>query len=581
MALVFLPAICYDGSRKTDGRTGPSDGMSRGLRFRFGKPGNRRPKRGLYRVVILVLVLLIVTIMVVFATGILGFQKRQGEDKTKERGISFGMPGEQGTAKEPEELVNLVDYYADYPEEEREKKKLSPLSQKENSEEEFDRLSNLKMGRGYRMDCQNFLHSMVESGQKFALVYFDFNRFRFINTLRGFSTGDYVITRISQEMKLILPEGAMLTRLSADHFAGLIVYIDENQLQNIYERLRRTGEVIRNDIGSKSGLQVSMGVAITENPGDYDIFKLLGWANIARHSIKLTKAETYSVYNSAMLTSFLYGESALEDYSEHQYADDFILYLRPQLLIASKRITACDSMVRWGYEDSNDPSRSNLCDGNILPASNLKVIYQVCRTIHKWRKAGNIPIPVMVGIGELDFYKTDIDAFFGRCMAEFQVEAALLTAVISLHTIRLDPELAKIQAKKLTDAGLKLAVCDIDRGIQSLELLEGMGVDFLKLHKSFTQNLEREPKRQEDVKRILSMAEGLKCGTAFEGVDTIACMNKLAELGGTYAQGQYVGKPSDTESFAEDMGSFIRSGPRDVTVILDDAALSRGELKLF
>ena len=161
------------------------------------------------------------------------------------------------------------------------------------------------------------------------------------------------------------------------------------------------------------------------------------------------------------------------------------------------------------------------------------------------------------------------------------MEAALLTAVISLHTIRLDPELAKIQAKKLTDAGLKLAVCDIDRGIQSLELLEGMGVDFLKLHKSFTQNLEREPKRQEDVKRILSMAEGLKCGTAFEGVDTIACMNKLAELGGTYAQGQYVGKPSDTESFAEDMGSFIRSGPRDVTVILDDAALSRGELKLF
>ncbi|MGI6404206.1 MAG: EAL domain-containing protein [Oscillospiraceae bacterium] len=532
--------------------------------------------------VILVLGILIVAIIAVFATGILTFQKRQQEEKSNEQAVPLGISGEHQTApEEPEELVDLVDYFADYPEEEREKKKVSALADKKGSAEEFDRLSNLKVRRGYLLDCQNFLHNMVESGQKFALVYFDFNRFRFINTLRGFSTGDYVITRIAQEMKLILPEGAMMTRLSADHFAALIVYLDENQLQDIFERLRRAGEAIRSDIGSKGGLQLCMGVAITEHPGDYDIFKLIRWANIARHTIKLTKAETYSVYNGTMLSSFLYGESALEDYNEHQYADDFTLYLRPQMLMASKRVTACDSMVRWVYEDSNDPSYGNLFDGSILPASNLKVAYQICRTINKWRKAGNIPLPVMVGIGELDFYKTDIDAFFGRCMAEFQVEASLLTVVVSLHAIRLDPEIARIQAKKLTDAGLKLAICDIDRGVQSLEMLEGMQIDFLKLHKSFTQDLDRDSQRQEDVKRILSIAETLQCGTVFEGVDTVACMNKLSELGGTFAQGQYVGKPGDIDSFTEDMSRFVRGGHRDVTVILDDAALSRGEYKLF
>lgn len=526
--------------------------------------------------VIGVLVILIVAIVAVFATGILRFQKRRPEERP-----SLGIPVDPAAPEEPEELVNLVDYYADYPEEEREKQKVAPLVQPENPEEQYDRLSNLKVGRSYLLDCQAFLHTMMESGQKFALVYFDFNRFRFINTLRGFSTGDYVITRIAQEMKQILPEGALLTRISADHFAALIVYIDENQLQDIYERLRRAGESIRGDIGSKSGMQVSMGVAITETPGDYDILKLIGWANIARHSIKITKGETYSVYNPAILTSFLYGESALEDYSEHQYADDFMLYLRPQLLIASRRATSCDAMVRWGYEDTNDPSKNNLSDGSILPSSNLKVVYQVCRTINKWRKAGSIPLPVMVKIGELDFYKTDIDAFFGRCMAEFQVEPSLLAVAVSLHVIRLNPEVAKLQAQKLADAGLKIAICDLDRGIRTLEVLEEIPVHFLKLHQSFAHHLDREPQRQEEVKRVIEMAKQRQAGTIFEGVDTVSELQILSELGGTYAQGRYVGRSSDVDSFAEEMNSFLSSGSKDVTVILDDAALSRGELRMF
>jgi len=539
-------------------------------------------KRGLYRVVIVmltILIILIVVLITVFATGLLTFQKRQKENSGEP--VAIDLLGEQQeNADQSEQLVDLVDYFADYPEEEREKKKVTPMADKKGSAEEYDRLSNFKIRRGYLLDCQNFLHSVAESGQKFALLYFDFNRFRFINTLRGFSTGDYVITRVSQEMKVILPEGAMMTRLSADHFVALMVYLDENQLQDIFERLRRTGETLRNDIGSKGGLQVCMGVAITERPSDYDIFTLIRRANIARHTIKIAKGETYSVYNSTMLSSFLYGESALEDYNEHQYADDFTLYLRPQLLMASKRIASCDSMARWGYEETNDTSRTQLFDGSLLPASNLKVVYLVCRTINKWRKAGNIPLPIMVGIGELDFYKTDIDAFFARCMSEFQVEPALLTVVVSLHVIRLDPELAKVQAKKLTDTGMKLAISDIDRGVQSLEVLEGMKIDYLKLHKSFMKDLDKDPERQQDVKRILSMADKLQCGTIFEGVDTIACMNKLSELGGTLAQGQYVGKPGDVESFSEDMNGFLR-GLRDVTVILDDAALSRGDYRLY
>lgn len=530
---------------------------------------------------------LILAVIVAFGAGVLRFQKKQGEPESTHEPF-FKLSGQNSQKEEPEEkeeLVDLVDYYADY--EDKEKEAKEPEKPKfQETEEFYDRLCNVKVGRGYLADCQNFLQSMAETGQGFALVYFDYNRFRFVNTLRGFSTGDYALTKLAQETKPLLPEGALFSRLSADHFVVLMVYIDDSQLTELCEGLKRAAERIRGDVGAKSGLQISMGVALTESAGDYDIFKLIRRANIARHCHKLTKAESYSVYDESMPTSSFYGESSLEDYSEHQYADDFTLYLRPQLLLTSKRITSCDAAARWTYEDSSDSLP--LMDGGMISGSNLKVAYQAMRTLSRWRKAGSVPLPIMVALGELDFFKDDIDAFFVRCLAEFQLEPHMVTVVASLHLFRIAPELAKTQCAKLTDVGLKLAVNDIDRGIQeeSLEVLKGIKLDYLKLHRSFLRNIVTDPEREADVKRIIEWCKPKGIAPLFEGTDSAAAVALLSQLGATMVQGRYVGDLSDVDTFTGEMADFLKgniSGGTDLsgTVVLDDATLQKGDFNLF
>lgn len=527
---------------------------------------------------IILAALVIIGIIAAFAFGFLRFtRKQQKEEDQSADMIGFGKP--EPEEEEPEELVNLVEYYADYEDEETEPVPEPPKAP-EYKDEKYDKLCNLRVGRGYLQEAQTLLNNMRESGQKYAFCHFDFNRFSYINSLKGYSTGDYAITRIAQEAQAIFPEGALLSRLSADHFTALFVYSEDNQLQEAYEMLKRAADRIRTDIGSKGGLQICMGVALANIPQNYDIFLLSRRANIARYSLKGVKAENYSTFDENMMTTYLFGESALENFKEYQYADDYQIYLRPHLLLSTKRITSCESSARWVCEEGSDNPLS--ADGSQMPSGGLAIIYQVAKAISRWRKAGNIIVPTMVALNEIDILKEDIDAFFLRCLSEFQLEANMLVPVVSLHTVRLAPDLMKGQLQKLRNIGLKIAISDIDRATTMFQPIEDFRPDYLKLHSSFAHDADKIPERQEDVRRIQAIAANMGAATLFEGADNAATVAFLTEAGATFAQGRYVGRANVPDDFAAEVRNFLQAETnKHSTVVLDDATLAKGDFKLY
>ena len=485
-----------------------------------------------------------------------------------------------------EELINLFDYYAD-PEPEPQEAEAAKTAHKtaETQEANFDKLCNLKVGRGYLIDCQNVLLSGLESNTSYALAHFDFSRFRFVNTLKGFSTGDYALTRISQEAAAIFPSGALISRLAADHFTVLFPCIDNEGLNDIlndlFQQLRKAADRIRADISAKQGMQICMGIALTRTPGDYDVFKLMRKANIARHCNKMAREESFSLFDDSMLSTYLFGESSVEEYKEMQYNDDFVLYLTPQLAVSSKRVSSCAAQARWPYEEVSDNPLS-VEKGGMLTAGNLKVAYLMCKIMSRWRKLDSLTMPAMVSLSEIEVLKEDVDAFFARCLGEFQLDAALLTVVVSQHTIRLHPQIVLGQLEKLKNIGLKVAVGDFERDTQDLSVLGDFKPDYLKLHKSFAVGADKNPERQAEINRILSLAAGINAGTVFEGVNTAGCMGYFSTSGASFIEGRYVGAPVLADEFAKEMRELIKNTyDANTTVVLDDSTLSKGDINLF
>lgn len=479
--------------------------------------------------------------------------------------------------EEPAEMVDLFDYFNEA-QEEADAESIASSVEKD-GDSRIDKLTDFKTGRKYLVECKKLLETAKEENHVYCAISLDLDRFCYINNLKGAATGDYVLTQLSQQLRRILPEGAEVTRISCDHFAGVFPLVDIALFEDYYEQLRRACEKIRNDIAAKTGFKLSVGFAMTDNDASYDVSVLITRANIARHSAKVTKAEKYEIYDETMLSSFFYGESMMDDYSECQYGDDFAIYFETQVDLKKDKIIGCDTLVRWAYDDKGNEMITQ--ETGYIPTNNDKVIYHVCRIMSRWRKAAREALPVFVYVPVTDLFKTDIDEFLSKCCSEFQIEPSTLVLKIDVSVVRVDWSMCSKQFKKIHDIGVKICIIGMDTGYANLDFLNGLSVNYIKFHKSFAHNVEKSPEQLDKCKKIIERVKQMGAEISFEGVDNTDQMSALKSIHAKIVQGRYTGRPSTADELQRLLPEHVERRAGEQTVILDEAQLAKGDWTLF
>ena len=84
---------------------------------------------------------------------------------------------------------------------------------------------------------------------------------------------------------------------------------------------------------------------------------------------------------------------------------------------------------------------------------------------------------------------------------------------------------------------------DFGTGYSSLNLLRKLPLDFLKIDKSFVDEILEHESAKELVSKIVEIANSLGMGVVAEGVETQEQLEVLRTMGCTYAQGYLIAKP--------------------------------------
>lgn len=92
--------------------------------------------------------------------------------------------------------------------------------------------------------------------------------------------------------------------------------------------------------------------------------------------------------------------------------------------------------------------------------------------------------------------------------------------------------------------GFRVALDDLGAGYASLNLLNRLEPDFVKLDQALVHNVARDPARQSIVAHVLGMARDLGCRMIAEGVEQREDYQWLAELGVDFLQGYYFARPA-------------------------------------
>lgn len=133
-----------------------------------------------------------------------------------------------------------------------------------------------------------------------------------------------------------------------------------------------------------------------------------------------------------------------------------------------------------------------------------------------------------------------------RFLSTFDKHSRLMLELTERQEIQHDDE-GVIQ--KLRDKGIMVALDDFGTGYSGLDYLSRFEVDFIKIDKSFIDNICVESRGRSVVKNMGELAKDLNIGTIAEGVETQEQLNELKALNIPFYQGYFCSRPLTLPDF--------------------------------
>lgn len=109
-----------------------------------------------------------------------------------------------------------------------------------------------------------------------------------------------------------------------------------------------------------------------------------------------------------------------------------------------------------------------------------------------------------------------------------------------------DPEVLQGYAKRLREAGLRVAVDDLGAGVASLTHMARLAPDFIKADRSLVEQVHRRPYQAALLNALAHFAQRMRIGFIAEGIETLEELEAVMDADVPWGQGYILGQPWPT-----------------------------------
>ncbi|MDI5935169.1 putative bifunctional diguanylate cyclase/phosphodiesterase [Halomonas kalidii] len=234
----------------------------------------------------------------------------------------------------------------------------------------------------------------------------------------------------------------------------------------------------------------------------------------------------------------------LRDFRRHGTRDMFLLY-QPKLDLASGYIQEAEALVRWSHPQLGVVSPGHfiplLEETGLITQVTYWVIEEAMREIERCRTHG-AACCISVNISPRDLMEgyTLVDFIHGQTLPGRP--NGLCLEITETGVIN-DQDHAQEVIAALHAANIRCAVDDFGTGYASLSYLSKFSVDEVKLDRSFISNMLENERHHAIIASTITLAHKLGLKVTAEGVEDVATLQALAEMGCDTAQGYVISRP--------------------------------------
>lgn len=410
---------------------------------------------------------------------------------------------------------------------------------------QYDQLTGLNSKAFFYQQARALLKSNPD--RKYELIGSDVENFKLINDVFGTQAGDRLLCGIADVYREKIAVGGICGRINADKF----VCIRECSDSYKDEMFAEANEYINNLFDIKN-IDIKWGI-YTVDKQDISVEQMCDRVMLAACNIKGKYGKYFARYDDNLRNKML-KEQAITNSMEKALAEEqFQVYMQPKYRIKDEKLIGAEALVRWNHPEWGFQSPDEFIQlfekNGFITKLDQFVWDKTCEVLHKWDDKGYQKIAVSVNVSRADIYNTDIKDILIKTVEKYNIPPSRLHLEIteSAYTETMGQIIETVDS--LRKSGFIIEMDDFGSGYSSLNMLNEMPIDILKLDMKFIRNETAKPRANGILQFIINLARWLNLSVVAEGVETKEQLDRLNEIGCDYVQGYYFSKPITCEEF--------------------------------
>jgi len=422
---------------------------------------------------------------------------------------------------------------------------------------DHDPLTNLFNRRRFSEELEQVLSRAERYRHPGALLFFDLDRFKYINDTSGHQAGDTLLKMVASMLAQTIRADDITGRLGGDEFAIILPEINANGAIEVAKKvLDQLGHAQLTINNRTHKISASIGIALFPEHGA-NIHDLLAAADLAMYQAKAMGRNAWYLFSDKdrsreRIHTLVYWKEKIEYSHLH---DNFMLYLQPIMQVKTKEISHYEVLLRMQDKDG-----SVLSPGEFIPAAehtglihaiDHMVLRKAIAQVAKIYQAG-FKVSFSINLSAHAFNDPELLPILKEELTSQDMDPACVMFEITETAALEDLPGARGLMIEIKELGCGFVLDDFGVGFSSFYYLRELPVDVVKIDGSFIRNLSESSDDLILVNALCSVARGFGKKITAEFVESAEILSLIEKMDIDYAQGYYIGKPAPaTEFFAD------------------------------
>ncbi len=403
---------------------------------------------------------------------------------------------------------------------------------------EINQLTGLPSMAYFITRATELLAHVIDMDRHPVIGFFNLVHFHDYNNKFGYARGDELIQTTANLLREAFPK-RHITYITGSQF-GVMCYLEEVEptMAQLVASLRQYQ--LDHEVQIKAGF--------AEYSQGNSVISLIDKAKLAHDSIVEQRDVSYRMYDPRLDEEIKFRQYLISHLDEAIEKEWLKVYYQPIVHASSGEICNLEALSRW-----DDPTYgflppfkfiSVLERERIIYKLTLFVVERVLKDFKILEKRGIPLVPVSINLSRTDFLECDIVDEICKLVDSSGYPRRLLDIEITESAFAEDQGMLKDEVDRLRSLGFSVWMDDFGSEYSTLNLLENLNFDVIKVDMQFMKNFTGEGRNAIILSDILGMCRRLGITTLVEGVETQEQYDLLRQLGTDKLQGYLFSRPS-------------------------------------